>query len=145
MQLTSHLFTHQSPIPADYTCKGRNVSPQLHIEDIPPNAKSLVLIMHDPDAPNGDFTHWVVWGIPPENTEIEEGSVPDTASQGVSDFGTVGYGGPCPPSGTHRYMFELYALDATLGLPQGSPRQAVETALRGHVLGQTKLVGLVSA
>jgi hypothetical protein len=145
MQLTSHLFTHQSAIPDDYTCKGRNTSPQLHIKDIPSEIKSLALVMHDPDAPNGDFTHWVVWNILPEDTTIQEGSVPDTALQGLSDFGTIGYGGPCPPSGTHHYVFELYALDRILDVPQGATRQAVETALRGHVIEHTQLIGLVSA
>jgi Raf kinase inhibitor-like YbhB/YbcL family protein len=145
MRLTSLLFTNQSPIPDDYTCKGRNVSPSLRIEGTPPGTKSLVLIMHDPDAPNGDFTHWVVWNIPAGETDIVEGAVPDAALQGASDFGTTGYGGPCPPSGTHHYVFELYALDTTLSLAQGASRKDVEAAMAGHIADQSQLVGLVSA
>ncbi|MEK7152858.1 MAG: YbhB/YbcL family Raf kinase inhibitor-like protein, partial [Patescibacteria group bacterium] len=141
----SYLINHQSPIPADYTCKGRNISPALHIEGAPPDTKSMTLIMHDPDAPNGDFTHWVVWNIPPETTDILDGSVPDTASEGISDFETVGYGGPCPPAGTHQYVFDLYALDTAFTLPQGASRPDIEAAIRGHVLAQTQLIGLVAA
>jgi Raf kinase inhibitor-like YbhB/YbcL family protein len=145
MQLTSRLFTNQTPIPADYTCKGSSLSPSLQIEGTPPDTRSLVFVMHDPDAPAGDFTHWVVWGIPPETGEIPEDSLPAGSVQGVNDFGAVGYGAPCPPSGTHRYVFELYALDIVLTLPQGSPRKAVEAALDGHIITQAQLVGLCSA
>ncbi|HET8669122.1 MAG TPA: YbhB/YbcL family Raf kinase inhibitor-like protein [Candidatus Saccharimonadales bacterium] len=145
MQLTSSLFTNQSSIPADYTCKGRNISPSLHIEGVPAEAKSLALIMHDPDAPNGDFTHWVIWNIPPSETDIVEGAAPDTTTEGANDFGTAGYGGPCPPSGTHRYVFDLYALDAVVNLPRGSLRTQIEAAMAGHVIEQAQLVGLCSA
>jgi Raf kinase inhibitor-like YbhB/YbcL family protein len=145
MQLTSSIFTHQTSIPADYTCKGRNVSPPLRIEDTPPGTHSLVLIMHDPDAPGGDFTHWTLWNIPPTVADIPDGTAPAGSAQGVTSFGITGYGGPCPPSGTHRYMFDLYALDVSLNLPEGTQRQEVEAAMQNHIIGQTRLTGLVAA
>lgn len=145
MQLTSDLFAHQSPIPTAYTCKGQSTSPSLRIADIPPGTKSLVLVLHDPDAPNGDFLHWTVWNIPPTTFLFKENSVPDSAVQGVNDFGKVGYGSPCPPSGTHRYVFELYALNTLLDLPEGSPAADLQKAMESHVLEKAGLTGLVSA
>lgn len=145
MQLTSDLFAHQSPIPDTYTCKGQNISPSLRIADIPPATKSLVLVLHDPDAPNGDFLHWTVWNIPPTTFLIKEKSVPDSAVQGLNDFGKVGYGGPCPPSGTHRYVFELYALNTLLELPEGTRASDLQKAMESHVLEKAGLTGLVSA
>jgi hypothetical protein len=145
VQLTSSIFTHQTSIPADYTCKGRNVSPSLRIEDTPPGTQSLVLIMHDPDAPDGDFTHWMVWNIPPVTAEVPESTAPAGAVEGATSFGTTSYGGPCPPSGTHRYIFDLYALDITLSLPEGAQRHELEAAMQSHIVDQTQLVGLVSA
>lgn len=101
--------------------------------------------MHDPDAPGGDFTHWTLWNISPATTDLPEGIAPAGTVQGVTSFGTTGYGGPCPPSGTHRYTFDLFALDTLLDLPEGAQRQEVEAAMQGHVIGQTRLIGLVSA
>jgi Raf kinase inhibitor-like YbhB/YbcL family protein len=144
MQLTSDLFAHQSPIPDDYTCKGKDLSPSLRIADPPAGTKSLVLVLHDPDAPKGDFLHWTVWNIPPTTFLVKENSVPDSATQGMNDFGKVGYGGPCPPSGTHRYVFELYALNTLLDLPAGASAADLQAAMESHVLEKAGLTGLVS-
>ncbi len=144
MQLTSDSFAHQSPIPDDYTCKGKNLSPSLRIADPPAGTKSLVLVLHDPDAPKGDFLHWTVWNIPPTTFLVKENSVPDSATQGMNDFGKVGYGGPCPPSGTHRYVFELYALNTLLDLPAGASAADLQAAMESHVLEKAGLTGLVS-
>ena len=145
MQLTSDLFQDTGFIPPAYTCKGPGTSPSLRIADIPAEAVSLALIMHDPDAPRGDFVHWLVWNIAPATGFIEEGMVPAASRQGTNGFGNVGYGGPCPPSGTHRYVFELYALDTLLDVPDGADRSTLETALAGHTVATARLTGLVSA
>lgn len=145
MQLTSDLFQANAPIPAAYTCKGRNVSPSLRINGVPAETVSLAIIMHDPDAPSGDFLHWTIWNIDPLVTGLEEGSVPADSRQGLNGFGTVGYGGPCPPSGTHRYIFELYALDTLLDLPDGANRATLEAALSSHTLATATLMGTFSA
>lgn len=145
MQLTSDLFQNNGDLPALCTCKGQNTSPSLRISDIPAGTVSLALIMHDPDAPGGDFLHWTMWNIDPATSLIEENSVPANARQGSNDFGDAGYGGPCPPSGTHRYVFELFALNTSINAPDGSDRRTVEAALQPHVLSSAKLVGLVSA
>ena len=145
MQLTSSGFTHQSPIPAEYTCKGQNTNPPLQISGIPPATKSLALIMHDPDAPNGDFLHWTIWNIHPLTTAIAPNTIPEGAVQGLNDFGIVGYGGPCPHAGTHRYVFELYALNAMLEVPEGTARQELQAAIDAHLLEKTGLTGLFSA
>lgn len=141
MKITSSAFSHKGPIPSKYTCDGENINPPLEISDVPPGAKSLALICEDPDAPGGTFVHWVVWNINPQTTEIGEGKVPVGASQGTNDFGRSGYSGPCPPGGTHRYFFQLVALDTTLNLPSGATRQDLEKAMGGHILAQAELVG----
>ena len=137
-------------IPARYTCDGEDVSPPLEWGDLPEGAASLALIVFDPDAPGGEFTHWLIYGIPayvrslPEGVPAE-GVVPGLGVQGRNDFGEIGYGGPCPPPGpAHRYVFRLLALDADLNLPPGVDRGGLEEALRGHVLGVGELVGLYS-
>ena len=107
---------------------------------MPKNAKSLALVMDDPDAPMGIFVHWVVWDIPPNTKEIRKGTEPD-GMQGKTGFGRVGYGGPCPPSGTHRYFFKLYALDIKLDLPNGSSKKDLEKAMQGHTIEQAELIG----
>lgn len=145
MRLTSDLFQDNTPIPPAYTCKGPGMSPSLRITDIPAEAVSLALIMHDPDAPGGDFVHWLVWNIDSATEFIEEGAVPAAARQGVNGFGNIGYGGPCPPSGTHRYVFELYALNTLLDMREGADRATLETALSQHIVATARLVGLVSA
>ncbi len=140
--LTSPAFQNNGDIPAKYTCQGDDVNPPLKISGTPEGAKSIVLIMDDPDAPAGTWDHWVVWNIRPATTEINENSVPPGTVQGKNSWGRNGYGGPCPPSGKHRYFFRLYALDIELDIPQSSGKVDVEKAMEGHVIGRTHLVGL---
>ena len=128
-------------IPARFTCDGANVNPELEITGVPAGAKSLVLIVDDPDAPAGTWNHWLLWNIDPTTSKIAENSVPAGAVSGKSDFGRTNYIGPSPPSGTHRYYFRLLALDASPALPAGSERAALESAIRGHVLMKAELMG----
>lgn len=139
MKLSSPAFEHNQLIPRDFTCQGRDVNPAFVIEGIPEGAVSLALIVDDPDAPMGAWAHWVVYDIPLLG-RIEEDSIP--GKQGVNDFGRQNYGGPCPPSGTHRYFFKIYALDKILGLSEGASKSALEEAMGGHVLAKAELVGL---
>lgn len=147
MQLTSSAFEHNGAIPTKYTCQGEDINPPFQIQDTPAETKSVVLICDDPDAatdPNGPgqiFDHWVVWNIPPRLGEIQENSVPRNAVVGENSAGTTEYMGPCPPTGSHRYFFRLYALDEELDLPAGSDKEEVENALAGHVIAQTELIG----
>ena len=136
----SRAFQMAGKIPVQYTCAASNVNPPLFFRDVPVEAKSLVLIMDDPDAPGGLFTHWLVWNIDPTATQIGEKSVPKDAVQGTNDFGNVRYGGPCPPSGTHRYFFRVFALDQALELKAGSKRSQLEKALSGHILARGELM-----
>jgi hypothetical protein len=138
MRLLSPAFENADLIPGKYTCNGENVSPPLTIEDIPASARSLALIVDDPDAPGGTFVHWVVYNIPPKE-RIDEGSVP--GSQGMNSFKKSAYGGPCPPSGTHRYFFKLYALDDRLNIGEGKTKKEVVEAMEGHIVGSAELVG----
>ena len=137
--ITSSVFTEGGKIPDKYTCDGQNVNPPLHVEGIPENTISLVLIVDDPDAPRGTWDHWVVWNIKPEAV-IAENSIPGT--EGINSFGKHHYGGPCPPSGTHRYFFKVYALDTMLEIAEDSDKKAVEEAMGHHVLAKGELVGL---
>src|SRR6267378_3425141 len=116
MKITSSAFQQGANIPSKFSCDGADTSPPLQIQEIPPAAKSLVLIVDDPDAPSGLFTHWIVWNIEPATAQIDENNSPVGAMKGTNDFGKSGYGGPCPPSGTHRYFFKLIALDQKLSL-----------------------------
>ena len=141
MKLTSPAFTHNGAIPSEYTCDGADLSPPLAISDVPSNAKSLVLIMDDPDAPVGIWDHWIVFNIPTSTKQIGKGNEPDGVA-GRNSWGRTGYGGPCPPSGTHRYFFKLYALDTMLNLPQGATKKDLEKSIQGHVVAQAQLVGL---
>lgn len=141
MKLSSPDFEHNGKIPAKFTCDGADINPALVIEDIPEQAAALALIVNDPDAPAGDWTHWVVYDIP-VGSRIEQNSVP--GKQGMNDFKKTDYGGPCPPSGTHRYFFKAYALDSELGLEQGKSRAEVEQAMTDHVLDSAELIGLYS-
>ncbi|MFW5729804.1 MAG: YbhB/YbcL family Raf kinase inhibitor-like protein [Spirochaetota bacterium] len=143
MILQSAAFTHEGEIPAKYSCKGRNVSPPLRIQNVPPTARSLVLICEDPDAPGRTFQHWLSWDIDPGTSEIPEATEPGTPGQ--NDFGKAQYGGPCPPSGTHRYYFRLYALDTALGLPKGAARRDLDRAMQDHVLAEAELMGTFPA
>jgi Raf kinase inhibitor-like YbhB/YbcL family protein len=147
MQITSPAFKNSGVIPTQYTCKGDNVSPPLNIINVPEDAKSLALIMHDPDAPVGDFVHWTMWDMAARTQSIGANSVPVGASQGLTGFNTSGYGGPCPPNstGTHRYIFELHALDTTLNLDSNTTRDKLEDAMKGHIIEKVQLTGVVSA
>ena len=129
MKITSSAFQEGGNIPSKFSCDGADTSPPLQIADVPPEAKNLVLIVDDPDAPSGLFTHWVVWNISPHTDNIGEGSAPKGV-QGTSDFGKSGYGGPCPPSGTHRYVFVVYALARPLRLATGARAQAFAASVR---------------
>jgi len=139
MKLTSPAFKHNEFIPAKYTCQGDDVNPPLVIEDVPEGTKSLALIVDDPDAPGMTWVHWVVYEMP-VISKIEENSIP--GKQGINDFRKKNYGGPCPPSGTHRYFFKLYALDKKLGLEEGLRKKELEAAMQGHILAECQLIGL---
>ena len=144
MKITSSSFQEGGDIPSKFSRDGQDINPALRIEGTPSNAKSLLLIMDDPDAPVGLFTHWLVWNIDPKTTEIAEKSVPKGAVQGTNDYPALGYGGPQPPSGTHRYYFKIFALDQTLDLKTGAKRAEVDAAMRGHVTAQGELMGRYS-
>jgi len=139
MRIKSPAFENNKMIPADYTCDGKDVNPALFLEETPSNAKSLALIVDDPDAPGGMWVHWVVFDIP-VTTSIKENSIP--GKQGINDFRRGNYGGPCPPFGTHRYFFKIYALDKELALNEGISKKDLEKAMLGHVLGKAELIGL---
>ena len=159
MKLSSPAFKHlshsQSPetryspadgdegsyIPVQHSCKGSDISPELKIEGVPVNAKSLALIMDDPDAPGGTFVHWVVWNIPPDTKTINKGQSPH-GIQGMTDFRKRGYGGPCPPSGIHRYYIKLYALDMLLDINANSTKKDLEHSMNGHIIEKAELIGL---
>lgn len=140
MQLTSKAFANNAPIPRKYTCQGADISPELSIEGVPEGSRSLALIMEDPDAPGRTFDHWIVYDIPADTGTIGEGAPPGTA--GRNDFGNDTYGGPCPPSGQHRYFFKLYALDTRLDWPAGRSKSHLQNAMGGHILDQAELVGV---
>ena len=143
MKITSSAFQQAGNIPSKFSCDGPNASPPLQISDVPTEAKSVVLIVDDPDAPTGLFTHWAVWNISPQTSIIAEGSAPKGV-QGTNDFGKSGYGAPCPPSGTHRYYFKVFALDRALDLPVGAKRHQLDAAMKGHVIAQGELMGRYS-
>ena len=142
MHISSPDFANGGAIPAKFTCQGKNVSPALEISGVPARTESLVLIVDDPDAPSGTFTHWIVWNIPPGTAKTSSGSVPGV--QGFNDFGKPGYGGPCPPSGTHRYFFRLMALNVLLTLKPDASRAALDVNIKGHVIGSAVLMGRFS-
>lgn len=142
--VTSSAFSSGGAIPAQFTCKGADHNPPLQLQGIPKGAKSLALIMDDPDAPGGTFNHWLIWNLDPSTSQIGERSEPPGAVQGTNDFGKVGFGGPCPPSGTHRYYFRIFALDRTLELKAGAKRSALEAAMKGHILARGELMGRFS-
>lgn len=148
MKLQSSSFSHQGEIPKKHTCEGQDLAPQLSWSGLPAAAKSLALIVDDPDAPDPSapkttWVHWVVYDIPPSATGLPEGGkpLPAGAREGLNDWKRAGYGGPCPPIGRHRYFHKLYALDTTLGNLGSANKGAVEKAMAGHVLAQTELIG----
>jgi hypothetical protein len=139
--LSSPAFRRGMPLPIKCGLHQQNISPELRIGNVPSNARSLVLIVDDPDAPAGLWTHWLVWNLPANTASIPEGKLPAGARQGKNSFGNTSYDGPAPPLGIHRYYFHLYALDTTLALPAGSNRGALEEAMKGHVVGETETFG----
>jgi Raf kinase inhibitor-like YbhB/YbcL family protein len=142
MKITSPSFDNGGTIPAAHTCDGQDTSPALSWSDIPTGTKSLVLMCDDPDAPAGLWTHWIVFNISPTTNKFSSGQDCHAigAQLGANSWNKASYGGPCPPSGTHRYYFTLYALDTTLPLKNGAPRSAIEQAMTGHTLAQTKIM-----
>ena len=146
MDLISPAFGDGEMIPKKYTCDGADVSPPLEWSLVPSGTKSVALICDDPDAPMGTWVHWVYYDIPPETKRLPESIAPEkhTANggkQGINDFRKIGYGGPCPPGGTHRYFFKLYALDALLNLSPGATKKELLKAMEGHILGEAELMG----
>ncbi len=139
MKIISPSFKNNEKIPAKHTCEGEDINPALEIENLPEGTKSLALIVDDPDAPMKTWVHWVVYDIPPSG-RIDEESIPGV--QGVNDSGGKDYHGPCPPSGTHRYYFKVYALDKVLGLNEGMSKGDLEKAMRGSILSSAELIGL---
>jgi Raf kinase inhibitor-like YbhB/YbcL family protein len=144
MKISSPDFADGAAIPARFTCDGQDINPALEISGVPSAAASLVLIVDDPDAPRGTWNHWLVWNIAPSTGKIAARSVPAGSVQGRTDFGTAKYGGPCPPSGTHRYYFRLFALDVKLSLTAGADRKALDKAMADHVLASAELMGRYS-
>ena len=147
IQIRSAAFDEGHSIPQKHTCDGEDVSPSLRWEKAPDRTKSFALICDDPDAPSGTWVHWVIYDLPAAITELPEAiptkeEVLNGAKQGTNDFSRIGYGGPCPPKGNpHRYYFKLYALDSVLNLKAGATKADVEIAMKGHVLGEGKIMG----
>jgi len=138
LKVQSTAFKNGGQIPSKYTCEGENINPEIEISSIPENTRSIALIVEDPDAPRGVYDHWIVWNIPPNET-IPENSRPGVS--GKNSFGNTSYGGPCPPSGSHRYFFKVYALDRELDIAAGSDKQKLKEAMKDHVLGSGELMG----
>jgi Raf kinase inhibitor-like YbhB/YbcL family protein len=146
IKITSSAFEEGGLIPPKYTCDGADISPPLQWDAVPEGTKSIALISDDPDAPMGTWVHWVLFNLPAETKELAENIPPDStlangAMQGTTDFGRIGYGGPCPPSGTHRYFFKIYALDTEIDLPAGANKAQLLKDMEGHILGQGQLIG----
>lgn len=142
LTIESPAFAPGESIPSKHTCDGPDVSPPLRIGNVPDAARSVALIVDDPDSRVGTWVHWVIWNIPPGTKELAEGVVPEGAVQGTNDFRTRKYGGPCPASGTHRYFFRLYALDQAPSLEEGATRAQLEDAMKGHILDRAELFGV---
>lgn len=136
------VFENNQNIPSKYTCDGEDAAPELTILEAPKNSKSFALIVDDPDAPMGTWVHWVLYNIPADTTKIDAKNLPKETKQGITDFGRVGWGGPCPPNGTHRYFFKLYALDNTTDLPPGATKAQLENAIKEHIIEEAQLIGL---
>lgn len=142
MKITSIDFENNGFIPKKYTCQGKDINPPLVFVDVPKEAKSLALIVDDPDAPMGTWTHWTIWNIKPDVRGIIENSIPESAVTGMNSSGRNGYQGPCPPSGTHRYFFKLYALDKDIDLKPSASKADLEKAISDHIIGYGELVGV---
>lgn len=144
LELNCPAFKNNEYIPSKYSCEGENVSPALSWSGAPQGTKSFVLIIDDPDAPMGDWVHWLVYDIPEDKNSISENaSLKSSCKEGKTSFDTIGFGGPCPPPGKpHRYFFKLYSLDTMLNLPAGLTKQQLLKAMEGHILGKAQLLGL---
>ena len=142
MELSSPAFQKNQQIPEKYSCKGASVNPPLSISGVPTNAQSLALVLEDPDAPSGTFIHWILWNISPDLKEIIENSIPSGVTVGTNSAGSQKFVGPCPPSGSHRYIFKLYALDTSLTLPEEAKRQDLDTVMKDHIVGEAELLGV---
>lgn len=142
MKISSPAFEDGAMIPSDYTCDADNINPPFVISDIPEGTKSLALIMDDPDAPRGTFTHWLMWNMPSDTKAIDENDWLEGAEQGLNDGGELGYMGPCPPEGAHHYHFKLYALDSMLNLPGDVSKEKLEKAIEEKVIEKAELVGM---
>ncbi len=140
LTIKSSAFEAHQKIPKKYTCEGDGVNPPLTVEDIPEKTESLALICEDPDAVSGTFDHWIMWNIPASTNCIEENSAPGV--EGLNSGRRSGYYPPCPPSGSHRYFFKIYALDQTLNLPVSTKKAALQKALQGHILAEGELIGM---
>ena len=150
-ELSSAAFEQGEPIPPKYSCDGEDISPPLAWDDPPTGTQSLALIMDDPDAPGGTWDHWILFNIPPELRELQEdlpvtgkNQDPEAIFAGNNSWGRAGYGGPCPPSGTHRYFFKLYALDTIINLLPGATKNELMNAMDGHILAEDELMGTYS-
>lgn len=141
LKISSPAFEHNGQIPSKYTCDGPNLNPLLRIENVPPNTKSFALIFDDMDAPRGSYVHWILWNIDPGVKEIKENSIPEGVVQGLNDFKENNYGGPCPPTRAHRYVFRVYALDVRLNLESRSAKVDLEKAMKGHIISQAQMIG----
>jgi len=141
MRITSQAFANGGKIPDKYTMYGDNLIPPLHVDEVPEKARSLAVVVEDPDAPKGTFNHWILFNLDPRTRDIKENTVPVMATQGRNDFGEVEYDGPKPPSGEHRYFFKAYALDAMLPLSRGTKRQDLEREMKEHILDSATLMG----
>jgi hypothetical protein len=144
MEIKSRSFNNNGNIPSRYTCDGENINPPLEIFNIPKNAKSLALVMDDPDAPNGTWVHWIFWNLPVSQSSIEEGIEPNNCIYGTNSFDKLEYGGPCPPFGSHRYFFKVYALDSELRVQEGATKEEVMNALGEHIIDKAELIGIYS-
>lgn len=144
MTITSPVFADKGKMPSEYTCDGEDVNPPLEFHDVPEDAQSLTLIVKDPDAPGKTWVHWVVFNINPETVKVHEDSVPGRGIEAVTDFGNKSYGGPCPPSGIHRYSFKLLALDTTLDLTEDVTLEELERACENHILDEAEITALYS-
>ncbi len=149
LTLSSGAFEHESMIPARYTCDGEDISPDLKWDGVPEGTISFILICDDPDAPVGDWVHWLLFNIPESRRNLTEGFLlsrnrDEGIRGGTNDFRKVEYGGPCPPGGVHRYFFKIYALDVMLDIPEGVKKKDIEAAMKGHVLGEGQLMGRYS-
>lgn len=141
MKITSD-FEHNGNIPSKYTCDGEDAAPELLISDVPQGTKELALIVDDPDAPMGTWVHWLVYNLPADTIKIDAKNLPTEAKEGITDFKRLGWGGPCPPNGVHRYFFKLYALDKKIELEQGLTKYQLEEKIRDHIIEKAELIGL---